>query len=520
MSFRITYSVVNADLTELHRAFEDAVVSMRSGLGRTFPSWVGGRPCDGGALFESRAPSDKRLVLGHFHRATPADTARAVEAARRAQIGWARTPWQERVARINDAAEHIAKRRMEIAAIMSLEVGKNRLESLGDVEEAADLFRYYGSQLTEANGFVRPLGKLSPLEDTRDILRPYGVFAVISPFNFPMALAAGMSGAALLAGNAVILKPSEAAPWCAQLLYECLRDAGVPGGVFQVLQGEGDTVGAALARHPGIDGVAFTGSTRVGMELFRRMSEGRVRPCLLEMGGKNAAIICESANLEDAVEGCARSAFGLSGQKCSALSRIYVARSAHAEFLARFVERTNSVTVGDPLHVDVFMGPVIDDPAVERFERACAEARAQGTVHAGGMRLADGEHEHGRFVAPTVASLPRGHRLNRDELFLPFVTIDVFDTFEEGLRLANDVDHGLTAGIFSQRTEEIDAFMDGAAAGVLYANRKTGATTGAWPGVQSFCGWKASGSTGKGGCGPYYVAQFAREQSQTHMRTQ
>ena len=517
MSFRVTYSVVNADLSALHREFDAALASLRSAFGKTFPSWVDGRPLESGDWLESRTPSDGRVLLARFHRAPTAEIGRAVEIAHRAQARWAKAPWQERVQRMADAADLISKRRMEIAAVASLEVGKNRLESLGDVEESADLLRYYGSQVTEANGFARPLGKLSAREDTRDLLRPYGVFAVVSPFNFPMALAAGMSGAALLAGNAVILKPSEATPWCAQLLYACLRDAGLPDGVFQVLHGEGETVGAALARHPGIDGVAFTGSTRVGMELFRLMSTDRVRPCLLEMGGKNAAVVCESASLDDAVEGCARSTFGLSGQKCSALSRIYVAKALHAKFLERLSERAQAITVGDPTRADVFMGPVIDGEAVERYGRACAEARARGAVHAGGTRLVEGELRHGHFVAPTVVSVPRGDRLEREELFLPFVTVDAFDSYDEALGLVNAVDYGLTAGIFSQRAEEIDGFMDRAQAGVLYANRATGATTGAWPGVQSFCGWKASGSTGKGGCGPYYVAQFAREQSQTRM---
>jgi 1-pyrroline-5-carboxylate dehydrogenase len=517
MSFRVTYSVVNADLTELHREFDAALSVLRSSVGRTFPSWVEGRPLESGDMLESRAPSDTRELLARFHRAPVSQVEGAVEAARRAQRAWAKTPWQERVKRLLDAAERISKRRMELAAVCSLEVGKNRLESLGDVEESADLLRYYASQVAETNGFVRPLGKLSPGEDTRDLLRPYGVFAVISPFNFPFALGAGMSAAALLAGNSVVLKPSEATPWCGQLLYECLRDAGLPEGVFQLLQGEGESVGAALARSPRIDGIAFTGSTRVGMELFRLMSSDRVRPCLLEMGGKNAAVVCESASLDDAVEGCARSAFGLSGQKCSALSRIYVARSRHAEFLDRLSARARAVVVGDPLRADVFMGPVVDGDAVERYERACADVRANGTLHAGGARLTEGELSHGHFVAPTVASVPRGHRLTRDELFLPFVTVDAFDTLGEALSLVNDVDHGLTGGVFSQRAEEIEAFMDGAEAGVLYANRRSGATTGAWPGVQSFCGWKASGSTGKGGCGPYYVSQFAREQSQTRM---
>jgi 1-pyrroline-5-carboxylate dehydrogenase len=519
MTFRVTYSVVNADLTELHREFDAALASTRAARGQTFPSWIDGHPSETGDLLESRSPSDGRAILAQFHRADEPAVARAVDAAHRAQSRWAKTPWQERVKRLVDAADVISKRRMELAVVASLEVGKNRLESLGDVEESADLLRYYASQVSETNGFVRPLRKLTAREDTRDLLRPYGVFAVISPFNFPMALAAGMSSAALLAGNSVILKPSEATPWCAQLLYECLRDAGVPDGVFQILQGEGETVGATLARHPRVDGVAFTGSTGVGMELFHLMSSERVRPCLLEMGGKNAAVVCESATLDEAVEGCVRSAFGLSGQKCSALSRIYVARSLHPEFLARLSERVASLAVGDPTRADTFMGPVIDTKAVERYERASAEARTYGAVHTGGTRLTEGDLQYGHFVAPTVATLPRDRRLNREELFLPFVNVDAFDSFEEALALVNDVDHGLTAGIFSRLDTEIDAFMDGAEAGVLYANRAAGATTGAWPGVQSFCGWKASGSSGKGGCGPYYVMQFAREQSQTRVES-
>jgi 1-pyrroline-5-carboxylate dehydrogenase len=517
MTFRITYSVVNADLTELHREFDVALQSVRAAPPPTFPSWIDGKEVLGGEVFESRAPADRRALLARFHRAPTSEVGHAVTAARRAQERWAKAPWQERVKRMRDAADLLSKRRMELAAVVALEVGKNRLESLGDVEEAADLLRYYGTQVSESNGFTRPLGKLSPNEDTRDVLRPYGVFAVISPFNFPMALAAGMSGAALLAGNAVILKPSETTPWCGQLLYECLRDAGVPEGVFQLLHGEGESVGAALVRHPGIDGVAFTGSTRVGLELHRLMSEGRVRPCLLEMGGKNAAVVTESADLDGAVEGCARSAFGLSGQKCSALSRIFVARSVHAKFLERLVARARAITVGDPTRAEVYMGPVIDDAAIARYERASSDARAQGAVHTGGARLTDGAFAHGRFCAATVASVPRGHRLGRDELFLPFVLVDAFDSLDEAIQRVNEVDHGLTAGVFSERPDEVDAFMDRVEAGVLYANRSTGATTGAWPGVQSFCGWKASGSTGKGGCGPYYVAQFAREQSQTRM---
>lgn len=526
MSFRITYSVLDADLGEIRRQFAAALRDARAGRGRTFPSWVAGEPFESGDLLESRNPADTRELLARLHRADAAALERAVDAAHDAQRRWARTPWRERAALLRRAADIVSERRLALAAAMTLEVGKVGLESLGDVEEAADLMRYYAAQLEEANGYERPLGRLAPNEDTRSVLKPYGVFAVVSPFNFPAALAAGMSSAALLGGNAVILKPAEQAPWCAQLLYEACRDAGLPRGLLQVLHGEGEGIGRALVRQGGIDGVAFTGSAAVGREILRVMSGGdaaaaarpHARPALLELGGKNAAIVCASADLDAAAEGCLRSAFGLSGQKCSALSRIVVARERYDEFVEKLLRRARAAVVGDPARDETFVGPVIDAAAVERYERACAEARRDGSVLCGGARLGGAEHAHGRFVAPTVAALPRGHRLLRDELFLPFVAVMPCADLDEAIAIANDADYGLTAGIYSALESEIDAFMDRVEAGVLYANRRSGATTGAWPGVQSFCGWKASGASGKGGCGPWYVPQFMREQSQTRMR--
>jgi 1-pyrroline-5-carboxylate dehydrogenase len=504
-------------MAEIHRQFDAALAEVRAGLGRTFPSHVAGEAVESGDLLDKRAPADTRQVLARFHRAPASVLDRAIASAERAQRDWGRRPWPERVALIRKAAEVISERRMQLAAIMALEVGKNRLESLGDVEESADLLRYYAGVLEENQGYVKPLGRLQADEDTRSVLKPYGVFAVISPFNFPTALAAGMSGGALVAGNAVILKPAELTPWCAEGLYQAFRTAGLPDGLFQVIHGAGSKIGQALVEHPGIDGVAFTGSAEVGMRIYHEMTRTRVRPCLLELGGKNPAIVCAAADVDAAVEGCYRSGFGLSGQKCSALSRIYVHRSLHDDFLGRLIERTKQTRIGDPTDRDVYMGPVIDGRAVATFERAAAEARSDGSVHLGGERLTDGALAHGHFVAPTIVSVPRGHRIARTELFLPFVLVEPFDTLEEAVGLANDVDYGLTAGVFSRDPADVDYFMDHVDAGVLYANRKTGATTGAWPGVQAFSGWKGSGSTGKGGCGPWYVQQFMREQSQTRM---
>jgi 1-pyrroline-5-carboxylate dehydrogenase len=517
MAFRITYSVLNADLGELHAQFDRALEAVRARFGAEFPSWVGSEPVRSRRLLESRNPADTRVVLARFHEADAAALDRAVARAREAQRVWGRTPWQERVRVLRRAADLISERRLDLAAVMSLEVGKNRLESLGDVEESADLMRYYAQTLEEANGFEKPLGRLSPNEDTRSVLKPYGVFAVISPFNFPMALAAGMSAGALLGGNAVVHKPSEDTPWVAEGLYEVLRHAGLPDGLFSVLHGKGESLGAALVRHPGIDGVAFTGSAAVGLDIFKALSHDRVKPCLLELGGKNAAIVCEAADVAKAAQGCARSAFGLSGQKCSALSRIYVHASRRDEFVRRLLEHREKIVVGDPTRADVYMGPVIHEDAVARFERAAAEARADGRILGGGERLMSEPYLYGHFVQPTVAEVAHGHRLTREELFLPFVTVTAVRSLDEAIACANDADYGLTAGIFSERKEDVDAFFERVEAGVLYANRETGATTGAWPGVQAFCGWKKSGATGKGGCGPWYVSQFMREQSQTRM---
>lgn len=517
MSFRITYSVLDADLSELHRQLDQALTEVRSSLGEEHPSWIEGKPLKTGVFLENRNPADLRQLLGRFHAGDGAAVDRAVQVARRAQRDWGRRPWKERVALMRQAAALISERRLRAASLMMLETGKNRLESLGDVEEAADLLRYYAAQVEEADGFRKPLGRLSPKEDTRDVLKPYGVFGVISPFNFPLALCAGMSGAALVAGNAVILKPSEETPGSAEVLFEALRDAGVPEGVFQLLHGTGELVGRALVSHSGIDGIAFTGSKAVGLEIHQALSREFIKPALLELGGKNPAVVCLDADLEKASEGCVRSAFGLSGQKCSALSRLFVHHDVKTALLEKMVEKIRKLRVGDPTDREVFVGPVINAEATDRFDRAAGEARRDGRVLCGGERATGPGLEHGHFVQPTLVELPLNHRLSRDELFLPFLTVETFDALDEALDRCNALPYGLTAGVFSEKSEDVERFMDRVEAGVLYANRATGATTGAWPGVQSFCGWKGSGSTGKGGCGPYYVSQFLREQSQTRM---
>jgi len=513
---KITYTSASGDLNEFHHRFDVALDSLRAAAGARFPFYVAGQPVDhGGQPLLDRSPIDTNIVLGQFAQATVSDVDHAVAAARDAQRGWGRRPWRERLDILRRAAQLIRERKYDLAALMSLEVGKSRLEAMGDAEESADLIDYYCGQVEEADGFVRAMGRITPIERNTDVLRPYGVFACIAPFNFPLALSAGMSSAALAVGNAVVYKPAEDTPLTGLRLYEIYRDAGLPPGVFNLLVGDRDVIGDPLWRHPGIDGVVFTGSKAVGLRIHSGLGGGYIKPCLLELGGKNAALVMPSADLDAAAEGVMRSAFSLQNQKCSATSRVYVHSSVAAPFLERLLERTRAMRMGDPSERDVFFGPVINERSVARYERAVTQARGEGIVLHGGARLTGGVFDRGHFVAPTIALLPPDSSLFREELFVPFLAVAEVASLDEALAQANRVEYGLTAGIFSRDSAELARFFDEIEAGVCYANKRTGATTGAWPGAQPFCGWKGSGSTGKGGCGPFYVAQFAREQSRT-----
>ncbi|MFN2419736.1 MAG: aldehyde dehydrogenase family protein, partial [Candidatus Limnocylindria bacterium] len=447
---KITYATLSADNEELQSSFDAALARARSELGRAYPMLIGGEERTATEMFEDRSPIDTDLLVARFPIGSRKDVRDAIDAARAAYPAWRDTPWRDRLAILRRAADLISERQFDYAALMALEVGKNRLEALGDVEETADLLRYYGDEFEKADGFVKPLGSLSPTEKTRSVLRPYGVFGVISPFTFPMALAGGPAGGAMVAGNTVVLKPSSDAPLAAWKFGEALRDAGLPDGVFNLVTGPGETVGAELQENPGIDGMVFTGSYEVGMKLYRSFTKDYPRPIITEMGGKNPAIITRSADLDEAAEGAMRSAFGFDGQKCSALSRVYVDSSVAREFVDRLVEKARGITVGDPTRRETWMGPVINQRALDTFAKAAREAEADGgTIEIGGEVLGDGDAERGFFPTPTVITgLPLDHRLFRDELFVPFLVVGEVDSLDQAIEESNASAYGLTAGIF------------------------------------------------------------------------
>ena len=510
---KVTYSTLGSPDPLLHEYFDEDVAELKQSLGREYPLLINGEWQSGAGSFAARSPINSDWLLGNFAQAGDEQVAAAVAAAKAAYPAWRDTPWQQRAATLDRVADLISQRLFEISAAVSLEIGKNRLEAIGEVEETADLIRYCVAAMRENAGFDRQLLSESARHHNRSVLKPYGVWGVIGPFNFPAALTGGPSGAALIAGNTVVLKPAAEGSLTAYLIAKCMQDAGLPAGVFNLVYG-GDEPGKALVANPALDGLTFTGSYTVGMRIIQSFTTaaGYYRPVIAEMGGKNPTIITEKADLDKAALGVMRSAFGLTGQKCSACSRVYVNAAVHDDFLQKLVALAEEVAVGDPTAADTYMGPIISQRAYDAYQQYVHELGA-GQIVAGGRTLPLGK---GYFVAPTVvANLPDEHRLWQHEMFAPIVAVRAVEDKDEAMRLANDVALGLTAGMYSEDAAEVQWFLDNIEAGVLYVNRASGATTGAWPGYQSFGGWKGSTGSGKAAGSWYYLQQYMREQSHT-----
>lgn len=520
MAFKLTYATMFNPPEELHKGFDKAVATLKANLGKEYGMIINGKDVFADEKFEDRSPVNTNWVLARMQKGNATHAQMAIAAARKAFPAWSRTPWQTRVKLVRKASTLIEKRIFELSAAMALEVGKNRMESLGDVQETADLMYWSAQMVEENNGFIKPMGKdpLVGYDATNvSVLKPYGVWLIISPFNFPFALSGGPTGAALVAGNTVILKPATDTAWIVRLYAECLRDAGIPDGVFNFVTGPGSTLGQALVDSPEIDGATFTGSFDVGMRMFRDFANRNyVRPIVLELGGKNPAIVSRNANLEDAATGIIHSAFGLQGQKCSAASRVIVEEPVYDELVAKLKAKTDALVIGDPTEKATYLGPVINQSSYSDFKNFNEEINgAGGKFLTGGHVKTGGMYDNGYYCEPTlVTDLPFSQRLWQQEMFLPITTIGKVNNLDEAMKIANNVNYGLTAGFYGS-PKETDWFFDNIEAGVTYANRPQGATTGAWPGFQPFGGWKGSGASGKNGGGYYYVQLYMHEQIQT-----
>lgn len=500
----------------VHSSYEGAIRDLEQNRGEIMLNYIGGQPTESKCgLFEDRFPGDTSIVNARFQKSTEEDARIAAKAAKSSFEGWRSIDYQSRCHIFEKAASLLSERKHEMAAMTTLENGKNRYEAMADVDEAIDFLRYYSLQMRENKGYMTEMPQPYPSELPRDLLKPYGVWCVISPFNFPWAIMAGMSVGAMITGNTVVVKPSSDAPWPALALAEFLEKSGLPPGVFNVVTGPGGRIGKALIKDPSISGIAFTGSREVGISSLRTFIEERPRPFIAEMGGKNAVIVTKEADLDEAVEGVGKAAFGYGGQKCSACSRVIVQNSIIAEFVRLLRDWTEELVVGDPRERNTFLGPLINEAAFEKYKRSVKSARASGHIETGGNVLTDRELK-GYYVEPTVVTgLKADHELVKNELFLPFLCVLEAPSLENAVEMANRSDYGLTAGIMSRSQTEVDYFMDHIEAGTVYANRRSGASTAAMVGSQPFVGWKMSGSTGKAAGGKYYLPQYMREQSQT-----
>ena len=508
-------ALTNNSTEEFHAKFDRAVDEVRKDLGKKCPVIINGKKVFSDDCFIVRSPSDTRISIAEFPKTHENNIQESIVSAREAFEHWSNIPYQKRVEIFQECADIFSEKKFYLAAIMTFENGKNRIESMGDIDEAIDFMRFYAFQLEKNEGFSKRTLHPNPNEKTQTIMKPYGVWGIIAPFNFPSAIAIGMTTGALITGNTAILKPSSDAPLSsfqfAKILYP-----KIPNGTINLITGSGSIIGNALIESPSVDGIAFTGSQEVGRSGFKTFTKTSLKPFISEMGGKNPVIVTKNADLEKASNGVMNAAFGFGGQKCSACSRVYVQNEVADKFISKLVEKTKNLKIGMPWQKETFLGPVINSKTKTKFEHAVSSAKKDGEILAGGNVLTSSDLENGFFVEPTiVARLSEDHNLMKEELFLPLLCIQRYEHFNDAIDLANHTEYGLTAGIFSEDKKQVDEFLQKIQAGVVYTNRSASATTAALVSSQPFVGWKNSGSTGKGAGGENYLQQFMRTQTQT-----
>lgn len=501
-----------------HKLYDNAINQVSSEFGKTYPILIDGKRISTSQTMIRSSPTDIRLTLGYIVKGNSTHAKKAIHAASIAFEKWSMMDYRKRVKLFRKIGAILKRRKFELAAWLTFENGKNRYESIADIDEAIDFIMFYSDEMQKNNGFVTRKGS-SKNEQNTSIMKPYGVWAVIAPFNFPAAILVGMSVGALITGNTVVIKPASDTPIIGYKIVQIMIEAGIPNGVINFVPGSGAEIGKVIIESKDVSGIVFTGSREVGYMLMSESSKTKARPIIAELGGKNATIVTDTANLDIAAEGIAKAAFSFSGQKCSACSRVYVQKNVKSQFLSKLVEKTKKLIVENPKERDSFVGPVINLNAYNNFKKFSKLALNDGNILTGGSVMKNKDFKHGYYVQPTIVEgLPTDNSLLKKELFVPILCITEYDKFDNAIKMTNQSEYGLTSGIYSKRKKEILKFLQDIEAGVVYVNRKKSSTTGAMVGRQSFGGWKDSGTTGKGTGGRYYLTQFMREQSQTIVR--
>ncbi len=483
---------------------QNAISETRKSLGEKYPLIINGKEVGTNEWTDSINPSKSSEVVGKFAMATVIHADSAINAALNAFQDWQNVPVSERAEFFFKASEIMRKKRFELASVMVLEEGKPWREADGDVSEAIDFLNYYAF---EAIKLFTPEKLISPSgEENCSFYQPRGVAAIISPWNFPLAILTGMSSAAIITGNTVVLKPAKQASVIAAKYVQILHEAGLPSGVCNYLPGDGRTVGNYLVGHKDISLIAFTGSMEVGLSINKIATEVKsgqdfVKKIICEMGGKNAIIIDDDADLDEAVKGVLYSAFGYAGQKCSAASRVVVVKEAYDHFLERLVEATKSIKIGRACDPGSYLGPVIDKSAFENTKKYIEIGKKEGKMLTGNEPVSS----EGYFISPTIfADIKPDAQIAQEEIFAPVLAVIKADSFEQALKIANGTKFALTGGLFSRSPGNIQKAKEKFKVGNLYINRSC---TGAKVGRQPFGGFKMSGIGSKAG-GKDYLLQF------------
>ena len=490
---------------EQQAAFQAALQTVENEmLGRTWPCWIGGEQIEGKETFESHDPGELTRLIGYCQQMTPDDAKVAVEKANEAFPEWAATDPEHRARIFFKAANLMRERKHWFSAVMCFEVGKSWVEADADTAETIDFLDYYAGQLLK----VSQPQPVTPVAGERNqmIYIPLGVGAVISPWNFPLAIMAGMTSAALLAGNTVVLKPASQSPVIAAMWVELMHECGLPKQVLNFVTGPGSTVGAAMVEHPKTRFISFTGSRDVGLWIHERSAKPQkgqiwIKRLVAEMGGKDGILVDKDCNLDAAAAAVAGSAFGYQGQKCSACSRAMIHQDVYDSFIEKLLPHVEAIQMGHPADRHTPFGPMIDGAAKRKTLEYIEAGKQEGRLLIGG----ETGPSSGYYVKPTVfADVGPTARISQEEIFGPVLALTKVKDFEEGLQVANNTEYGLTGSVFTDDPQHKQQARDRFHVGNFYINRKC---TGALVGGHPFGGFNMSGTDSKAG-GPDYMLQF------------
>ncbi len=494
-------------------AFKAALESVKAEIGREYPIVIGGERIMLDDKIKSLNPARPNEVLGYFSKGGEKHAEMAIQAADKAFQTWRYTAPETRARFLLRAAQEMRRRKHEFSAVMVLEVGKSWVEADADTAESIDFFEYYARQMLRLTRASELLAPYPPEEVTLEYI-PLGIGVVIPPWNFPNAILTGMTSASIVAGNTTVLKPASASPWIAWKVAELFYSIGLPDGVLNFLTASGSVAGSYLVEHPKTRFIAFTGSKEVGLGIFEKAgktSPGQIwlKRTVLEMGGKDAVLVDETADLDAAAQGIVSSAFGFQGQKCSAGSRAIIVTNVYDRVAEKVVALTKQITVGatDAGH-DVFMGPVVDENAFKDIMNYIEIGAGEGKLLTGGKAIET--EDNGYFIEPTVYGDVDGDaRIAQEEIFGPVLALIRAKDFDDGMRIVNSTEYGLTGAIFSNNRARLERARREFHVGNLYLNRKC---TGALVGVHPFGGFNMSGTDSKGG-GPDYLLLFTQAKS-------